>query len=158
MNLNAITEIGMQVAKNISSKMGEFAKDFGADLLNEYVKNDKWKDASKKFLKHKIDDYLTYNSHKEQEEVSLDNIHPLKVELLSKDNFLSAIKAYTIPKATGLAVLLKKGDDANYIYTAFVINDELIDQQNNQYLIFIADGLSRNFENLFGANELIVLQ
>lgn len=51
MNLKAITEIGMQVAKNISSKMGEFAKDFGEDLLNEYVKNGKWKDTSKKNCK-----------------------------------------------------------------------------------------------------------
>lgn len=157
MNLKAITEIGMQVAKNISSKMGEFAKDFGEDLLNEYVKNGKWKDTSKKIVKNKIDDLIS-NSHKEQEDVSLHNIHPLKVEFLSKDNFLSAIKAYTIPKATGLAVLRKKGRDAHYIYTAFVINDELIDQQNNQYLIFIARGLSIDFENLFGANELIVLQ
>jgi hypothetical protein len=158
MNLNALKEIGMQVAKKISSKMGEFAKDFGEELLNEYVKNDKWKDTSKKFLKHKIDDYLISKSHKEQEEVSLHNIHPLKFELLSKDKFLSAIKTYTIPNATGLAALRKKGRDAYYIYTAFVINDNLIEQENNQYLIFIADGLSIDLENLFGANELIVLQ
>ena len=77
---------------------------------------------------------------------------------MSKDKFLSAIKTYTIPKATGLAALRKKGRDAYYIYTAFVINDNLIEQENNQYLIFIADGLSIDFENLFGANELIVLQ
>ena len=157
MNLNVVKEIGMQVAKNISSKMGEFAKDCGEDLLNEYVRNGKWKDTSKNIVKHKIDGLIS-NSHKEQEEVSLDNIHPLKVELLSKDKFLSAIKTYTIPKATGLAALRKKGRDAYYIYTAFVINDNLIEQENNQYLIFIADGLSIDFENLFGANELIVLQ
>lgn len=51
MNLNTIKEIGMQVAKNISSKMGEFAKDCGEDLLNEYVRNGKWKDTSKKNCK-----------------------------------------------------------------------------------------------------------
>ena len=158
MDLNALKEIGMQVTKNISSKMGEFVKDFGENFLNEYVKNGKWKDASKKFFKHEFDDYLISNSHKEQEEVSLHNIHPLKFELLSKDKFLYAIKTYPIPNATGLAALRKKGRDAYYIYTAFVINDNLIEQENNHYLIFIADGLSIDLENLFGANELIVLQ
>ena len=92
MDLNAVKEIVMQVAKNISGKMGEFAKDFREDLLNEYVKNDKWKDTSKKFLKHKIDDYLISNSHKEQEEVSLHNIHPLKFELLSKRTLFQTLQ------------------------------------------------------------------
>lgn len=128
--IRKVTETFMSITKFVDEHQGE---------IRETV------DGAKKFISMMTEKKLP------------ENVLPIQIEFLTKEKLLSYIEENKVPAATEVAAMISKDKKANYIYTAFISNGELMSQEHNKYLIFISDGLSRDVETLFDENELIIL-
>lgn len=153
MDINNLFESAKKIAPTV--------KDFFSKLTKTYENN---KEAINSFAKkvkdgiNKFDDFLDVDEKgsKTESEIAA-NIIPMEVELLTKDKLVKAIKDHIVSDANGVATYLKKDKAHIYVYTAFVKGDDLLPVESNVYLIFTADGMSRDLESMFGENDLIVL-
>lgn len=88
-----------------------------------------------------------------------ENLHRLNIQFLTKDNLVETAKKYMVANATGVAAKLDK-DKRNYFVNLAYVNDqkELLPAKENNYVIITAEGVSREIEELFTNNDLVILK
>lgn len=93
-----------------------------------------------------------------QDKVSNVRIISIRKKNLELTTFLELAKEYKVANSRSVAAMKKKLGQFTIIYLAYC-NDkkELISQDENNYIVIEADGISSDIESLFGNEDLIVL-
>ena len=149
MNVQPILNVAKEYAPQIMEFLKELAASYGPKIKErvvEMLKHTAEKKAESFFCN--INDSSKKNP----------NILAIQEEFLTKDKLVQYIKENMIPQADEVATILKKDEKNIYIYTAFLCNGELVHQDENKYIVLVADGISRDIETLFENNKLVVLK
>lgn len=86
------------------------------------------------------------------------NTFGLETEVLTKQQLVDFIKRY-IAKGSNQSVLVKSAtEDGIFVYVSFARDRELLPDSDNKYLIIKAKTLAPEVAELFGENELIILE
>lgn len=131
------------------SILKECGKDLLTTLENEINRILK---AAGLWLKEGVECFLNDSNQKSSVKVT-----PIKEEFLKLDRLVEIAKANIVPNSNQIAAILKKGDNSTIIYLAYCKDKELLPEKDNNYVIIEAEGINREIENLFGDNELIIL-
>lgn len=79
------------------------------------------------------------------------------IETISKDKLIEIAKSHIVPNATEIAAYKTETEDAFVIYLAYTKDKELLDIENNCYIIIKSNALAKDIVNLFGDDKLIIL-
>lgn len=101
----------------------------------------------KDFIERKCDDFLK----------NLNNIY-IQKEFLNMQGLIEIAQKNIVPNSNQVCAWLKKDDKTCTIFLAYANNRELLPENLNKYIAIEVEGISRDVENLFGDNELILLQ
>lgn len=73
-------------------------------------------------------------------------------ETLTKEKFYEIIKANAVKGANGMAAFYKKNADDDIFYLASVIDKELIEENDNKFVVVIAtDGVKKEVKEIFAS-------
>lgn len=90
-----------------------------------------------------------------------ENVKITKVEkeLMNKANLIEIAKQNIVPNSNEvLAMLNDKGKNAYYLYLAYSKDKEMLPQEENNYVIIKAEGVTKDLQSLFDGHELIILK
>ena len=86
-------------------------------------------------------------------------ITKLEKELMNKANLIEIAKQNIVPNSNEvLAMLNDKGKNAYYLYLAYSKDKEMLPQEENNYVIIKAEGVTKDLQSLFDGHELIILK
>jgi len=152
-NIKKFVDAGKNWIGPISEKLKSLFDEY-YPTIKEYI--EKFREAKKKYKDFK--DQLNPGNPGDLFVSPLPpNIIVEDVELINKEKLIGIIRANMVSNSNGVAVTLRKKKEANYLYTAFLKNDELLPQNENKYITIVAQGLARDVENLFEKSDIVVL-
>ena len=105
----------------------------------------------------KIDNFFSESFFPEIPE----NVKITKVgkELVNKADLIEIAKQNIVPNSNEVLVMLNdKGKNAYYLYLAYSKDKEMLPQEENNFIIIKADGLTKDLQSLFDGHELIILK
>ena len=95
------------------------------------------------------------------EEVKKDpqkNVSCQEFELLNSSKLITIAKENKVEGANEVYAWKKQGKQNYFVYLAYGKDQEMLEQDNNKFIVLKADGLSRDLENLFEESELVILK
>lgn len=147
-----IIEVGVQMIEQVAPYLKEqFFK--SVEQLGIWAKE---KISSTDWEK-KIDNFFSESFFPEIPE----NVKITKVEkeLVNKADLIEIAKQNIVPNSNEvLAMLNDKGKKAYYLYLAYSKDKEMLPQEENNFIIIKADGLTKDLQSLFDGHELIILK
>lgn len=119
----------------------KIAKDVVTMLLSHL------KEVFKDYFEKKIDDFQR----------NLNNKY-IEKQFLNQQELVEIAQRNIVPGSNQICAWLTKNEKTYTIFLAYAKNKELLPEKNNKYIAIESEGISRDIENLFGENELIILQ
>lgn len=80
-----------------------------------------------------------------------------KEEFLKQDRLVEIARTHIVPNSNQIVAVMKKAENSTIIYLAYCKDKELLPECDNIYIVIEAEGINREIENLFGNEELIIL-
>ena len=80
-----------------------------------------------------------------------------EVDIINKDVLVKISRECIVPNCNEVVAMKKKGENECIIYLAYSVNGTLLPQEKNFYVIISAKEADNTIEELFGANDLIIL-
>lgn len=97
-------------------------------------------------------------SNSENDQDLPQNMKVYDVDIVSKDKLVEIARECIVPNCNEVAAMKKNGKGYECtIYLAYSKDKELLPQEKNFYVIINAKELSKSVDELFGKNELIIL-
>lgn len=79
-------------------------------------------------------------------------------QFVNQANLIEIAKKYKVPKATAVAAIFEKGEKHCYIKLAYLIDRELLPEDENKFINITSEGVARDIEVLFDNNKCIILK
>lgn len=86
------------------------------------------------------------------------NIVVEDVDSLTLKKLVEIASVHKVKDSTEVAAFKTATEEEYIIYLAYTCNRELIEKNNNKYIIIRSQSLARNVETLFNNDQLILLQ
>lgn len=118
----------------------------------------KAKQMVKIFTKKVAKDYLPQLKKFVEDLLKSKNIKYESVDVLTKSDMVSLIRLNKVNGSDGVAAYKQTKDEKTIIYFAYCKDRELIQENENCYIVIEAQKLNKDVEELFDESDLIILQ
>lgn len=81
-----------------------------------------------------------------------------EVELLKSQNLIEIVKSNIVENSNEAYVWKHQEKDATYVHVAYGKDKELIEKENNKFILIKTQALSTDVLNLFEESELVILK
>lgn len=86
------------------------------------------------------------------------NVNVVEVEMLTSETIFKVTRENIVEGSNEVVIFKEIKDDTFYVWATYSKDREFLPEDSNRYIVFKADGLSKDVKQLFEESDLVILK